>query len=578
MSNTFESLLKFIYEDQAEGLADRLERLLNGYREHLSAPDGFQPGELPLSQSDSVMIAYGDSIHGADGSPLSHLLRFMDEQLDGIVSGVHVLPFSPYSSDDGFSVIDYREVDPELGSWDDIEALADEFVLMVDLVLNHCSAQGPWFQAFLRDEEPYNRYFITVPPDTDVSTVARPRAHPLLTPVETAAGTRFVWTTFSADQVDLDFSNPDVLFEMFDIFLSYLVRGARIVRLDAIAYLWKELGTSCLHHPKTHAIVKLMRAVVEEVAPWVIVITETNVPHEQNVSYFGSGSDEAHMVYNFSLPPLTLDAFLREDTGHLQRWARTLETGSKATTFFNFLASHDGIGLLPTHGILSEQERAALVQSVLDRGGRISYKATAQGEIPYEMNINYLDAVVEQGLPPAQRARAFLAAGAVMLSLAGVPGIYYHSLIGSGNWQAGVAQTQHNRTINREKLDYDELASELGDPESLRARVLQGYDAMLRARARSRAFHPSAGQRILETAGGVFAVLRIEAEERVLALVNVTADYQEVSFLDKALGLGEEYLFRDLIEETIVVPTREHGNRVSLGLQPFEILWLHFTG
>ncbi|MFW5826343.1 MAG: alpha-amylase family glycosyl hydrolase, partial [bacterium] len=459
----------------------------------------------------------------------------------------------------------------------------DEFVLMVDLVLNHCSAQGPWFQAFLRDEEPYNRYFITVPKDADVSSVVRPRAHPLLTPFETDAGTKYVWTTFSADQVDLDFSNPDVLLEMMDVFLGYIARGARVVRLDAIAYLWKELGTSCIHLPQTHAVVKLMRAIVEEVAPWVVIITETNVPHEENIAYFGSGDDEAHMVYNFSLPPLTLDAFLRGDASYLQKWASTLATGSRATTFFNFLASHDGIGLLPAKGILSEDEIDAMIDAVEERGGRISYKSTPDGEIPYEMNVNYLSAIANAALPDEQRAAVFLAAQSIMLALAGVPGIYYHSLIGSENWQEGVEETGHNRTINRRKLDYDALSGELNEPDTLRSLVFEGYKGYLRSRASSPAFHPSASQRIMQTPPQVFALLRgerdaagEEGEERVLCLVNVSDEEAEVSFTDAELGLGEEKGFRDLLSGDYVFPSRDHGNRVSLELEPYEVLWLRF--
>ncbi|MFW6212279.1 MAG: alpha-amylase family glycosyl hydrolase [Spirochaetota bacterium] len=577
MSKSVHELVAFLYPEQAEHVASRIEELCDRYREKLRAPATYKPGAIPLAASDSIMIAYGDSFHGPDGSPLSYLLRFLDEEAEGTVSGVHILPFSPYSSDDGFSVIDYREVNPDLGGWSEVEAIAEEFVLMVDLVLNHCSAKGPWFQAFLRDEEPYNRYFITVPADTDVSAVARPRAHPLLTPFETAAGTRHVWTTFSADQVDLDFANPEVLLEMLDIFLSYVERGARIVRLDAIAYLWKELGTSCLHHPKTHGVVKLMRAVVDELAPWVVIITETNVPHEQNLSYFGSGHDEAHMVYNFSLPPLTLDAFLRGDASRLTAWAQTLETGSPQTTFFNFLASHDGVGLLPTHGILSEAERDQLAAGVIGRGGRVSYKATPDGEIPYEMNINYLSAITLGSLPDVQRAQTFLAAQSIMLALAGVPGIYYHSLIGSENWQEGVEQTRHNRTINREKLDFDNLSGELNEPGSLRNLVFEGVKNMLRARASSKAFDPSAPQRVLSSDPRVFALLRMNGDERVLALVNVCDTEAEVSFTGGEIELGDERVFRELISGDMVVPTREHGNRVSLGLDPHEVLWLSYS-
>ena len=583
MSTTTRELLEFIYGETGGEVDERLDAVMNRYREHLSTPDGFERGAIPLEERDSIMIAYGDSFRGDDGPPLEYLLRFLDDEAEGVVSGVHVLPFSPYSSDDGFSVIDYREVDPELGSWDEIEAIADEFVLMVDLVLNHCSAQGPWFQAFLRDEEPYNRYFITVPEATDVSSVVRPRAHPLLTPFETDAGTKYVWTTFSADQVDLDFSNPDVLLEMMDVFLGYIARGACVVRLDAIAYLWKELGTSCIHLPQTHAVVKLMRAIVEEVAPWVVIITETNVPHEENISYFGSGDDEAHMVYNFSLPPLTLDAFLRGDASYLQKWAATLATGSRTTTFFNFLASHDGIGLLPAKGILSGEQVDAMIETVQQRGGRISYKSTPDGEIPYEMNVNYLSAIANEALPDEQRAAVFLAAQSIMLALAGVPGIYYHSLIGSENWQEGVEETGHNRTINRMKLDYDELSARVNEPDTLRSIVFEGYKGYLRSRASSPAFHPSASQRIMETPPEVFAVLRgerdaagDESDERVLCLVNVSEEEAEVSFTDADLGLGEEKGFRDLVSGDYVFPSRDHGNRVSLELEPYEVLWLRF--
>lgn len=577
MSTRTREILEFIYGDDGESVNRRLESMMARYGEDLSGPD-HTPGELPLDETDAVMISYGDSFRGPDSPPLSHLLRFLDEEAEGVVSGVHILPFSPYSSDDGFSVIDYRKVNPEFGTWDDIGEIAGEFVLMADLVLNHCSAQGPWFTAFLADEPPYRDYFITVPEGTDVSSVARPRAHPLLTPFPTAAGTRWVWTTFSTDQVDLDYSNPAVLLEMLDVFLGYVAHGIRVIREDAIAYLWKELGTSCLHHPKTHAIVRLMRAVVDEVCPWVIIITETNVPHPENISYFGTGTDEAHMVYNFSLPPLTLDAFMREDSTHLREWAATLDAGSPMTTFFNFMASHDGVGLLPAHGILSDKEIARMIETVRDRGGRISYKATADGEIPYEMNINYMDAIAEAVLPDEQRARKFLASQSILLSLPGVPGIYYHSLIGSGNWTAGVEQTGHNRTINREKLDYETLSNELNTEGSRRNLVFEGYKAMLRARAISPAFHPAASGRVVVTPKELFGVLRTDRDggERVLCLVNISDSAASASFTHAEIDLAGEKGFHDLITGDYVYPSIDDGARISLELDPYEVLWLKY--
>jgi len=536
------------------------------------------PGRIWLDHRDAVMIAYGDHLRGRDALPLAYLHRFMADELEGTVSGVHVLPFSPYSSDDGFSVIDYRQVNPELGSWADLERLGRDFILMVDLVLNHCSSRSEWFRAFLRDEAPYNEYFITVPEGTDTSGVVRPRALPLLTEYQTAHGPKLVWTTFSADQVDLNYANPRVLLEILDILLLYLQRGAQIIRLDAVAYLWKELGTPCIHHPKAHAVVRLMRAVIDEIAPWALIITETNVPHTENISYFGSGADEAHMVYNFSLPPLTLDAFLQGDARYITEWASTLPQQQLKTAFFNFLASHDGVGLLPAQGILPDERISNLIETVQARGGLVSYKTTPSGEVPYELNVSYVSAIADPALPTAQRAAAFLCSQAVMLAIAGVPGIYLHSLLGSENWTTGVAQTGHSRSINRRKPEYDTVIDELGDPESLRAMIFEGYKDLLRGRGSHPALAPAAHQRIIGGSGELFAVLRSAGGERVLCLHNVTAEPGGIQLSEHELGLSNDRTFRDLITGDVLYPTRENGNRVSIELGPYEVLWLAYTG
>jgi glucosylglycerate phosphorylase len=647
MDERVKRLIGEIYADRMDrtalnGLVERVMDVVERYRpavtaqrEHFSAAAGF-----PLTAEDAVLISYGDSLRGPEGDggsggdgtgepPLRYLYRFLDEVCDSAVSGVHILPFSPYSSDDGFSVIDYREVNPELGSWEDIEEIAREFRLMADLVLNHCSARGPWFQAFLRGEAPYDRYFITADPAEDLSMVVRPRSLPLLTEFETAGGTRHVWTTFSADQVDLNWENPEVLLEMIDIFLSYLAHGAQIVRLDAIAYLWKEIGHSCLHHPHTHRMVKLFRRIMELVDPSGILITETNVPHKENLSYFGESgqgdkgevNDEAHMVYNFSLPPLLLDAVLRSDAGHLQEWAAGLDDPGPSASFFNFCASHDGIGLLPTHGILSDEERDGMIGKVKERGGRISWKATATGEIPYEMNINYLSAFTDPALPEGQRAETFLAGQAVMLAMAGVPGIYIHSLVGSENWQEGVELTGANRSINREKLDYLSLVEELEREGSLRNLVFQGYLALLEARGASPAFHPKSPQRVEKSDSRLFVLFRGPFEEEsggearpravaaeggvasaeggafgmdgevaaegvaagpgaggwdaVLAIHNLSADIVEFRGRKDHYPWREDGVLRDLVSGDIVFPTSE-GALFSLELEPYEVMWLSF--
>ena len=529
MSTFYTTQLDRIYGAAlAAQVEQRLQALLSHYRGQISAP-----AETSLTQRDSLLITYGDQVRG-DGLPLQTLADFCEAHLHGLVSGVHILPFYPWSSDDGFSVKDYRAIDPALGDWPDVERLGRSFRLMYDGVINHASAQGAWFQAFLRDEAPYRDYFVTVDGDPDLSQVVRPRALPLLTAFQTPRGLRRVWTTFSADQVDLNFANPDVLLEICDILLMYAARGAQFIRLDAIAYLWKEIGTNCIHRPETHAVIQLFRAIFEDVAPHVRLITETNVPHSDNISYFGDGSNEAQLVYNFALPPLVLHTLRTGDASVLSQWASGLALPSSQVTFFNFLASHDGVGLNPARDILSAAEIEALVQQTLAHGGLISYKQNSDGtQSPYEMNINYFDALSDPASnePLAMQIDRFLAAQAIMLCLRGLPGIYFHSLFGSRNWVEGVRQTGHNRTINRQKLDAATLEAELAAPESLRAQVFARYSRLLRQRAQSAAFHPHGGQEILEMGAGVFAAQRTspDGSERVLCLQNVTAQVQSAA-------------------------------------------------
>ncbi len=474
-----------------------------------------------------MLITYGDQVQASGRAHLQTLAEFCETHLRGVVSGIHILPFYSWSSDDGFSVKDYRAVDPALGGWSDIERLCKSFRLMFDGVINHASVQGEWFQKFLRDEEPYRDYFVTVEGEPDLSQVVRPRALPLLTEFQTAAGKRKVWTTFSADQADLNFRNPEVLLEIFDILLMYAERGAQFLRLDAIAYLWKQIGTPCLHLPQTHKVIQLLRAVLDEVAPHVYLITETNVPHEDNLSYFGDGTNEAQLVYNFALPPLTLHTFRTGDASLLSGWASSLRLPSDRTTFFNFLASHDGIGLNPVRGILSSADIDALVAQTLAHGGLISYKHNADGSTsPYEMNINYFDALSDPNSdePLDLQVERFMAAQAIMLSLIGVPGIYFHSLFGSRNWREGVEITRHNRAINRQKFTRAELEADLANASSLRSKVFSRYRQLLSARSNSSAFDPHGGQNVLDMGKDIFGVMRISPDRarQVLCLQNVT--------------------------------------------------------
>ncbi|MGH3364611.1 MAG: alpha-amylase family glycosyl hydrolase, partial [Nocardioidaceae bacterium] len=421
----------------AAGLAARFAGLTEQFSREWA--DGLAVPESLFDETDVVLIAYGDQVREPGQAPLATLRRFLGEHNGGVISGLHLLPHYPATSDDGFAVADFAAVDPALGDWADVEALASEHRLMLDAVLNHTSASHPWFAGWLADDPAYDDFYLDLDPTTDLSSVVRPRTSPLLTRFESARGPRWVWTTFSADQVDLNYGNPEVLLAVTRELLRYVAHGARMLRLDAVAFLWKEVGTSCLHLPQAHEIIRLWRTVLDAVAPGTLLVTETNVPHRENLTYLGSGDDEAHLVYQFALPPLTLSAFQRGSARTLAAWASRLQAPTSETSFLNFLASHDGIGVRPVEGILSEGEVDDLCEAVLRNGGQISARIREDGgRSPYELNSVYLDALA--GPEPEDQQRQvdrFLAAHSILLALAGVPLLYFHSLVGSRNWSEG---------------------------------------------------------------------------------------------------------------------------------------------
>lgn len=557
--------LKILYPPQADTTLEQIKTLIAKYE--------IQPpaSVLPITEADIVLITYGDQVQENGKNPLAVQHQFLKDTIYPTINSVHILPFFPYSSDDGFSVIDYKVVNPEHGTWDDIMAMGQDFKLMFDAVFNHISAQSDWFQAFLRGEIPYVDYFVVMDKDIDLSEVVRPRALPLLTPVETPDGIKHVWTTFSDDQIDLNIMNPAVLIELIDILLFYVEMGAKLIRLDAIAFLWKIAGTSSIHLEQTHLVIQIMRDVLALVAPDVLIVTETNVPHEENIAYFGNGNNEAHMVYQFPLPPLILHTMTTGDTTHLTQWADKLEPAGNHTTFFNFIASHDGIGLRPVTGILSNEEINQLVDVVQSHDGNVSYKNNSDGtQSPYELNINYFDAVNPPDLvqsSPEIAVRRFIASQSIALCLAGVPGIYIHSLFGSRNFTGGVEETGRYRSINREKLQREVLDAELGDNTSLRSRVFSKFMQLLSIRREQSAFHPLATQVIHTINPSVFVVERANSETNdvIIALTNVT---------DKHLSIDipvNNSSWHDVVEQKLY---QTSGDSLTIQLYPYQIMWL----
>jgi len=514
--------LEFIYgAGRAADVMRALEELLRRYEGRLPR------GAAGWSERDALLITYADTIREDGSPPLRALDRFLTERVGDRISFVHLLPFYPYSSDDGFAVQDFRQVRPELGSWDDVALLARHYRLAFDAVINHVSASGVYARGYCAGDPRFRDFFIALDPGTDTSSVLRTRNLPLLHDYDTSEGRKWLWTTFSRDQVDLNLANPRVLLEVVDVLLFYVERGASVLRLDAIPYLWKELGTSCAHLPRTHELIKLLRDVFNLAAPHVLLLAECNVPQRENLSYLGAGGDEAQVVYNFTMPPLVLFSIHKGDASRLTEWARTIRKVGGRATYLNVTATHDGIGMRPTEGLLGEPERGELLDLARAHGGDVTGKRNPDGSIsPYELNLNYFDAVNDPRAeePLELQVRRFMLSQAIPLGFIGIPAVYVHSLLGSRNDLEGVRRTGRARSINRAVLRADELCRELDDGLSLRGRVFREYGRLLEVRRRESAFHPDADQEVPDLGPAVFAVLRRNEHtgERILALHNVT--------------------------------------------------------
>lgn len=522
-------------------------------------------------ESDIVLITYADTVQREGEKPLQTLHRFLTDCLAETVSAVHILPFFPYSSDDGFSVMDYLAVNESHGSWSDVEKIAGDFKLMADLVINHMSARSRWFENFRKRVDPGKDYFFEGNPKDDLSAVVRPRTSPLLTPVHTEDGERYVWCTFSEDQVDLNFANPRVLIEFAGIIKQYLDHGVVMFRLDAVAFLWKEPGTPCIHLQQTHELIKILRLLIEHHTPDAVVITETNVPNRENLTYFGN-ANEAHVIYNFSLPPLLINTLVTGNCRHLKTWLMSMPPAQMGTTYLNFIASHDGIGMRPTDGLLEEDEKQRLINTMESFGGKVSYRRTADGrDQPYEINIALWDALkgtAEGGADHCQLQR-FLCAHTIMLALEGIPAFYIHSLLGTENDYARVENTGRLRSINRGQWQLDKLEEELENPLCHHSKVYHELKRLIGIRRAQSAFHPNATQFTLHLGLQLFGFWRqsMRRDQSVFCIHNISNEVQQVALSDINL-IGTDH-WVDLISGMAIDDLSG-----SITLKPYQSVWL----
>ena len=555
--------IEFIYDGKNLELIDEILELLPDDASVIDAHNKW-------SEKDILVITYADSVKALTEKPLITLKSFFDSYLKEEVNMVHILPFFPYSSDDGFAVIDYEQVKNEFGGWNEINQLGADYDLMFDLVINHTSSESKWFQGFLKDESQYKNFYIEIGDDFDISNVIRPRATPLLAEFETENGTKKVWATFSHDQLDVNFANVRVLIEFIKILILYLENKARLVRLDAVGFLWKESGSTCMHHEKTHRIIRLLRNIAEAFQPETIIVTETNVPNQENLSYFGN-RNEAHMIYNFSLPPLILHALLTGVGSSLKSWLMSMPPAPQGCVFLNFIASHDGIGLRPLEGLVTDADTASMVKTLTEFGARINMRKLANGdEKPYEINISLFDALKGTIEGPDQwQVERFLCAHIFMLGLEGIPAFYIHSLMGTESDFEAVKAEGHNRAINRHKWNYENLEAALGDKQSHHSQILTSLKKLLQVRKQQPAFHPNATQFTLHLHGGLFAFWRqsIDRHQSIFCIHNLTNKPEQLSLADLNLVVTDQWL--DLISGT-----RFESNHEHVDLKPYQCMWI----
>lgn len=554
-------------------LSEMIEKYRNIHNEKQSEPKEW------FDNNDVILITYGDQIKEKGKSPLNTLKNFLDKYVKDVISGVHILPFYPYSSDDGFSVIDYLQVNPDLGCWDDIKSLSSGYDLMFDFVVNHISQKSEWFNGFLDEKEPYNNNFIVKEKDYDYSLVTRPRPWPLLSEFQTKSGKKkYVWTTFSRDQVDLNYGNEELFLTMMDVLLDYTVKGAKLVRMDAIGYLWKKDKTSCINLQETHQVVQIMREVLDKATSGTKIVTETNVPHKDNISYFGDGYNEAHMVYNFSLSPLVLHSFQTGNASKLLNWMASIEQElmTEQTCFFNFLASHDGIGVVPARGILTDEEVNNLAEKVKHNKGNVSFKDNGDGtKSPYELNINYMEALSSPDDDLEKKKNRFMAAQSILLAFKGVPGIYIHSLLGSSNYYEKIDPSDQLtfRSINREKFNRKELEARLKDEKSLQYKILKEFIRLIKLRKSEKAFSPNSVQNVLNINDKVLSFLRksSDGESRVIVLVNVSDSNVNISLKEY---LNTEEKVNSIIDIVSGQQIEDISNEITLN--PYQFAWFKY--
>ena len=560
------SILRTIYkpslnERDIDHLKDQIIQIIKKFNKNNSKK------KLTISEKTSLVICYGDNINSNQKSSIQVFQNFFKKNLKKYFNAIHFLPFYPSSSDSGFAVKDHYKIEKRIGNWSDIKKISKTNHVMADIVINHSSARGLWFKNFLKKKRPGKDYFLTVNSKFNTTKVVRPRDHKLLKKIDIFGKSDYLWRTFSADQIDLDFKNPSVLLRFIKIMVHLVSNGVTIFRLDAIAYLWKKNGTNCINLKQTHEIVKLLRLISNLLNVETIIITETNLPEKENLSYFGK-NDEANWIYNFSLPPLLIHAFLFENSSYLNKWSKKLPNAKFQNSYLNFIASHDGIGMRPTEGILNERSLNNFLKRLKKNGSKFSYrKVQNKSKKVYEANITVFDALKKSDTDPNGKffLERYIAAHAIMISFEGVPAIYFNSLFGKSNDEAKYVITGNNRDINRYKWSYENITKNLKDKNSKQSIFYQNLGKLLEIKRKQKAFHPNAKRLNINLGSKIFCYERISLDKKqtIICIANLSTKLQYIKINKNLIK------YRDLLGRKIFFTLDK-----KIKLDPCQTIWL----
>ena len=534
--------------------------LINKYNKNKKKED------LKINESTSLLICYGNSVTDGNKKSLKVFNKFYKKHLKNNFDSVHFLPFYPSSSDSGFAVKDHYKIDPRLGSWRDVKKITKSCNVMADLVINHSSARGLWFSNFLKNKSPGKDYFFTVDKNFNSKKVIRPREHKLLKKIKLSDETKYLWRTFSPDQIDLNFKNPKVLIRFIKIIFNLINNGVRIFRLDAIAYLWKENGNTCINHTNTHNIIKFIRLVCNLLKTECIIITETNLPEKENLSYFGN-NDEANWIYNFSLAPILVYSLLFEDSNKITKWSKNFPIAKLNNNYLNFIASHDGIGMRPIEGILSTNTQKKFLIRLKKNGGEFSYrKVQGVKKKVYEANITLFNAFKysdfdKSGIFGFER---YMAAHTIMISFDGIPAIYFNSMFGNSNDNSKYIISGNKRDLNRYRWNKDKIEDHLKDQNSKQNKYYKNMSNILAIRSKQKAFHPNAIRKTLKLGANFFGIKRVSTDNKqsIYCITNMTSKLQ-------LLKVNKNIFYkRNLFNSKL---TKKSG---KIQFEPFQTVWL----